>query len=312
MTTVSRSSSVVVPTPGDDLSMSVQSNRLSNALFLVTVVVFLIFATIEIVHSRLPSVSGSLVMPLIIYGLAHLLRALRLGVLLNAGRARLLLEMYFFTAACSAVIPFKLGELVRINEIGRWSGSFWRGLLIVWIERAFDVTALGVMALIIIGTDTKEVGEIASLLWAIGGFVFLTIVFFFIVPEQLCGLNLHVIRNYKGRKAVHILRILDSCYQMFDQVRPLLAGKLVTLSLLTLFIWCAELVAVAMLLESGTVLGAMTSLASWFARVLSGSGSATDSATSFEDVKMLALIAAGTVALAFYARVRVQANGGIN
>lgn len=292
--------------------MLARSRSLSATLFWLSVLAFLAFSGLKAVHGCMPDAAGALAMPVLIYGLSHALRAVRLGVLLGAGRARRLLGLYFYTAACSAVIPFKLGELVRINEIAWWSGSYWRGLLIVWIERVFDVVALGVMALFILGTGVQEPKDIGLLLWAIGGFVFLTVLFFFIVPEQLCGLNLHVMRSYRGRKAVHILRMLDSCYQLFDQVRPLLAGKLVTLSLLTLFIWGAELLAVAMLFDSNPWQGAVTSLVRQFVLVLGDGGQAAGFLAGFEDVKMLALIALGAVALAFYGRLRLQAHKGSN
>ena len=288
--------------------MIARSHSLSCALFLLSVLAFFFFVVAKAFHGGPADVTGASVMPLFVYLLAHMLRAARLGILLGAGRARRLLGLYFFTAACSAVIPFKLGEIVRINEIAWWSGSYWRGLLIVWIERLFDVVALGGMALFILGTGAQEPKDIGLLMWAIGGFVFLTVLLFFIVPEQLCGLNLHVMRSYKGRKAVHTLRMLDSCYQLFDQVRPLLAGKLVTLSLLTLFIWGAELLAVAMLFEANPWLGAVTSLVRQFALVLGDGGRAAGIAAGFDDIKMLTLSALGVVALAFYGRFRFGAN----
>ena len=132
----------------------------------------------------------------------------------------------------------------------------------------------------------------------------------FIVPEQLCSLNLHVMRNYKGRKAVHILRILDSAYLLFEEVRPILAGKLVMLSLLTLFIWGAELLAVAILLGSTSLLATVTTLMTEFALLLGDDGTASGPVANFEDVKTLVLIAMGAIALAFYGRVRLQADKG--
>lgn len=284
----------------------VRGRSLSLALFCLSVLVFLAYSGTWVIGSQWPGAVGSLVMPAFIYLMAHVLRAVRLGVLLSAGRARRLLWLYFYTAACSAIIPLKLGELVRINEIAWWTGSYWRGLLIVWIERAFDVAALGAMAFFILGSHAHVPEGIGMLLWAIGGFVFITVIFFFIVPDQLCGLNLHVIRSYKGRKAVHILRLLDSCLQLFDQVRPLLAGKLVSLSLLTLFIWGAELLAVAMLLDASPWLGAMTSLVDQFALVLSDGDRTARLVTDFENIKVFTMIVLGVVALVFYGRFRIQ------
>lgn len=291
---------------------AISIRSLSAALFWLSVLAFLAYSASRVIRGEIPASLDGLTMPICVYGLAHALRAVRLGVLLGAGRARRLLGLYFYTAACSAVIPFKLGELVRINEIAWWCGSYWRGLLVVWIERVFDVAALGAMAIFILGVGVQEPKDLDLLLWVMGGFVFLTVLFFFIAPEQLGSLNLHVMRNYKGRKAVYILRLLDSCHQLFDQVRPLLAGKLVTLSLLTLFIWGAELLAVAMLFDSAPWVGAVTSLVRQFAVVLADGGHAANVAAGFEDVKMLALIATGLVALAFYGKVRIQANKGNN
>lgn len=290
--------------------MSPRSRSLSGVLFWLSVLAFLAYSGLIAIDSQMSTASSPLMIPVVIYGLAHVLRAVRLGVLLGAGRARRLLGLYFYTAACSAVIPFKLGELVRINEIAWWSGSYWRGLLIVWIERVFDVVALGAIALFILGVDAQEPKDFGLLLWAIGGFVFLTVLFFFVVPEQLCGLNLHVMRNYKGAKAVRILRMLDSFYKLFEQDRPLLAGKLVTLSLLTLFIWGAELLAVAMLFDSEPWLSASMSLVRQFALILGDSVRAEGATTGFEDVKVLFLIVLGLVTLAFYGKLRIKAKMG--
>lgn len=292
--------------------MPARSRSLSEVLFWLSVLAFLSYSGLIAIESEMFNASAGLVIPVFIYGLAHVLRAVRLGVLLGAGRARRLLGLYFYTAACSAVIPFKLGELVRINEIAWWSGSYWRGLLIVWIERVFDVVALGAIALFILGIDAQEPKDFGLLLWAIGGFIFLTVLFFFVVPEQLCVLNLHVIRNYKGAKAVHILRMLESIYQLFEQVRPLLTGKLVTLSLLTLFIWGAELLAVAMLFDSEPWLRASASLVHQFSLILGDSDRAGGVTAGFEDVKMLVLIVLGMVTLVFYGRLRIQAKKGSN
>ncbi|MDY7545040.1 hypothetical protein QN360_12395 [Glaciimonas sp. CA11.2] len=255
----------------------------------------------------------SVFMPsILIYGLGHLLRAIRLGVLLGAGQARSLLAMYFYTAACSAIIPFKLGELVRINEIAWWSGGYWRGLLIVWIERVFDVIALGTMVVLIIGTGAEEPKDIGLLLWAISSFVFLSVLFFFILPEQLCSLNLHVIRSYRGKKALRILRMIESCYELFDQVRPLLAGKLITLSLLTFFIWVAELLALKALFDSTQSLGAVIRLVRQVAMILGDSDRAWRLEASFEDVKIFSLVGLGVVALVFYIKIRIQTKRGSN
>ncbi|BAL26052.1 hypothetical protein [Azoarcus sp. KH32C] len=291
--------------------MAPRGPMMSVALFVLSVAALLAYAGLHIAHAAWPAQLGALAFPVTVYVVAHALRAIRLGVLLGADRARNLLGLYFYTAGCSAIIPFKLGELVRINEIAWWVGGYWRGLLIVWIERVFDVVALGAMAYFILASGAQEPKDIGLLLWVIAGFVFMTMLVFFVVPEQLSSLNLHVIRNYSGRKAIRILHILDSLHQLFDQVRPLLKGKVVTLALLTFFIWSLELLAMALLFESNPWLGALTGLVQQFVAVLSDVSRTTSLAVQFETIKIVVLLGFGVIALLFYGRLRVRSFKGM-
>ena len=291
--------------------MTRRGSAVSVALFMVSVVALLAYAVLHVARDVQPVPLGALLLPIVVYVLAHALRAIRLGVLLRADRARNLLGLYFYTAACSALIPFKLGELVRINEIAWWVGGYWRGLLIIWIQRVFDVVALDGMAYLILASGAQEPKDIGLLLWVIAGFVFMTMLVFFVVPEQLSILNLHVIRNYSGRKAVRILRMLDSLYQLFDQVRPLLKGKTVTLALLTFFIWSLELLAMALLFESEPWLGALTGLVQQFVAVLGDVSHPTSLAAQFETIKIVVLLGFGVAVLLFYGRLRLRSFNGI-
>lgn len=81
---------------------------------------FVYFSISSLTKYDFSSFAITLIIPTIAYIIAHCLRAIRLGVLLKAQKIRKLLSLHFYTAACSAVIPFKLGELVRINEVSRW------------------------------------------------------------------------------------------------------------------------------------------------------------------------------------------------
>lgn len=293
--------------------MGARSRLISTIFFWLSVIAFLSYAVAWGVKNGVAAKSfaaADLVLPLLVYCAAHALRALRLGVLLGAGRARRLLGLYLYTAACSASIPFKLGELVRINEIAVWTGIYWRGLLIVWIERVFDVLVIAVISIFILIAGVPEPREIGLLLWVIGGFVFMTTVFFFVLPEQLCDLNLHIIRSYKGIKAVRILLTLESFYMLFEQVKPILAGKVATLSLLSFLIWGAELFSISLLFDVAPWMDAAVHLVQQFTTVL-GDGVMKGSTISspvfrFEGIKMIVLIAAGLIALPYYWKSRFQ------
>ncbi|WP_426345320.1 lysylphosphatidylglycerol synthase domain-containing protein [Alcaligenes sp. HNGD-HTN06] len=252
------------------------------------------------------SAQAPLWIPLGVYLLAHCLRAIRLSVLLGARQLRPLLGMYFYTAACSAIIPFKLGELVRINEVAWWTNSYWKGLLIVWVERVFDVAALILLALLAFALSPYLPGQLDVLLWAMGGFVLLTLVVFFIVPEQLASLNLHVMRSYQGRKAIGILRLLDSFQQLLDQARPLLSGKTVTLSLLTILIWLAELSAYALLFQDAPWRDGTQALVMQLTLALGSTASIEllPAVAQLDHARLLLLVCMGVIALGIYTKMR--------
>ncbi len=146
---------------------------------------FIYFSINSLTKYDFISFTTTLIVPTIAYIVAHFLRAIRLGVLLKAQKIRKLLSLHFYTAACSAVIPFKLGELVRINEVSRWENNYCKGILIVWIERIFDVIALSVFALLIFLSGGAQVLEgMWGLLWIMLAFVFFSIVMFFVLRSN--------------------------------------------------------------------------------------------------------------------------------
>ncbi|MBU5643490.1 lysylphosphatidylglycerol synthase domain-containing protein, partial [Citrobacter sp. S46_ASV_140] len=243
----------------------------------------------------------TLIVPTIAYIVAHFLRAIRLGVLLKAQKIRKLLSLHFYTAACSAVIPFKLGELVRINEVSRWENNYCKGILIVWIERIFDVIALSVFALLIFLSGGAQVLEgMWGLLWIMLAFVFFSIVMFFVLPEQLSALNLHVIRSYRGRKAIKILHLLDIISSVLDKVRPIVSERILTLSILTIFIWIFELVSLMLFLDHTQIIPIVKDLLAQFSFVLTDSPKSLEQLITVDSVKNTLLIAFGYVSLFFY------------
>lgn len=285
----------------------------SNILFLTSIAVLLgsaVFLVAQKGFSVNLSYSRGLGLAITLYCISHVLRAVRLGVLIHAGQLRRLLTLYVYTAACSALIPFKLGELVRINELAWWTRSYWKGLLIVWIERGFDVAAVGTLALVTLTMGGQTPDEIKILLWIIVSFVLFTVLIFFVVPEQLRSLNLHVIKSYKGRKAVNILRMLDSSYLLFEQARPMVSGKLITLSLLTVFIWSAEVLALTFVIETMRDFDAIVTLVRQFVVMLEGGLRANTAGSgfvaAFESAKIQILVIAGFIALVFHCKSRIR------
>lgn len=180
-----------------------------------------------------------------LYLASHAVRMVRLWLLIGGGRLRELLRLYWYTTAVSLAMPFKSGELIRILEIG-WSTKGVRfGMVVVWVERAFDAALLAVVA---IGLAYSAQYARPFLLPFIGVmllFLALSLIFLWAVPENLSRINLHIMRVYSGRRAVQLLRGVGYLKTFSGDARKILQGRVLTFAILTLLIWTFELFAIA-------------------------------------------------------------------
>lgn len=248
-----------------------------------------------------------IVLACIIYFIAHLLRAARLGMLLKAQQMRKLLSLHFYTAACSAIIPLKLGELVRINEVSRWEENYCKGILIVWIERIFDVIVLSILALGFLLTGGIDAMEgMWGLITIMFAFALLSVVLLLLIPEQLEALNYHILRSYSGRKAVKILKITEAIGGILERVKPIISNKILTLSALTLLIWLSELGAMMLFLEHSNFILIAKNLLSQFAFQLTESPKTIGMVINVDSMKNQLLIVCGMISVLFYSYITYQ------
>lgn len=292
--------------------------RWSALAFYAISVAFIYFLLDYLVSARkllFANSPTSLIMPILVYLSAHLVRAVRLGVLIGDISVRQLLILHLYCAACSAFIPFKLGELARVNEVSRWMHSYWKGIVVVWIERLFDVLVLAGLTVFVATTGSSAALEqLRSLLWLIGGFVTVSVLFFLILPEQLCALNLHVIKKYQRKKAINFLRAIDSLYELLHQARPMLAGRWVTLTVLTLLVWGFELQALALVFaydDWGRAAGTLAYQLSGLISLGHDQGQLPQTLLAFDNLKLALIGVLGLVAMAFYLKLRRTRTGGI-
>lgn len=236
-----------------------------------------------------------------------MLRAVRLGVLLKAQQVRKLLSLHFYTAACSAIIPLKLGELVRINEVSRWEKSYCKGILIVWVERIFDVIALSILALAFFLTGGIEAMDgMWGLITIMFAFALLSIVLLLLIPEQLEAFNYHILCSYSGSKAVKILRITEVIGSVLERVKPIISNKILTLSVLTLLIWLSELGAMMLFLEHSNFIFIAKNLLSQFSFQLTESPKTVGLLVNVDAIKNQLIILIGMISLLFYAYITYQ------
>lgn len=178
-----------------------------------------------------------------LYLCAHFLRVARLSLLIeNASIGlRQICLVHLYTAAVSLILPFKLGEAYRVAELGILLRQSGRALLLVWIERAFDIGLICLMLLFTAFFHPAAMDMMQPLIVISLAFTFTTLVAFGVLPENLRRLTLYVIRRYNSDRALSVLRLIDAIQGFIDQGRRLVRGKVLTVFAMSLGIWILEL-----------------------------------------------------------------------
>jgi hypothetical protein len=195
-----------------------------------------------------------------VYIFGHGLRSLRLALLIGGWRVglRQIVSFHFFTASVSLAAPLKLGELYRVAELSSLLGDAIRAVATVWWERLFDVVAIIVIMVFVVlyATDSNWQQFIGVSVVAVG-FVIITSLTFFVLPDNLRRLSVLIIRRYESPRSVEILRVLDLFRRAILGAPRLVRAKFASLVALTTLIWACELTCFAIVLRA--VGGALSS-----------------------------------------------------
>lgn len=246
------------------------------------------------------------------YGVNHALRALRLAVLVHDPlmSLRSVLRVHLLSAAAGLLTPFRLADLVRARLVGVFVSSASRGIVVVWLERALDV-ALVVGLLLLSQTGSDAALELWSpLLLLSAAFVVVTVALVTVVPDQLHAASLYLVRR-RGSGGLRVLRLLEQTLVVLAEAPKVLRRKTASLVLLTVLIWSAELLALALAvpaladgpgrLATG-LLTLLSDLASGVIAVAPGSSTGLDPGSAPSDdvslyrfVLIVPLLAAGAI-----------------
>jgi len=227
----------------------------------------------------LPAVAGTgrtaeLVAAAGLYMLSHVLRFLRLALLIHnpAIRLRRVLQVHFFSAGLGVLLPFKLSELVRVREVGVVTGSLRTGLLAVWLERTLDAAVLAVLVGLVAISAPESFGLVTPLLVVVTAFVAVTVVAIAVVPGNIREVMLHLVRRPFGERSVGALKLMRGALSMLQEAPAMLRGRLPSLLLLSVFIWVTEVSVIAVALASADLgpTGLSTAVLSLLASVSSG------------------------------------------
>lgn len=209
-----------------------------------------------------------------LYAFSHVLRFLRLALLIHKPSIRLrrVLQAHLLTAGLGVLLPFKLSELIRVREVGVVTGSMRTGLLAVWLERTLDAAVLGVLVLITAIGLPESLDLLTPVLVLMTAFVALTVAAITVLPTNLREAMLHLVRRPFGEGSVTALRLMRGALATLEEAPTMLRGRLPSLVLLSVLIWTAEVAVVGVAIPELDVglSGLSTSILSLLAGISSG------------------------------------------
>ncbi|MFT4034543.1 MAG: lysylphosphatidylglycerol synthase domain-containing protein [Patulibacter sp.] len=202
---------------------------------------------------------------------SHMTRAIRLAYLASgpAASVRSTAAIHWYCAGLSVLLPFKLGDVVRVERVARLRGDARDAVAVVWLERSLDAAAI-VAAITLIAVTGASTEGLRPVLLVTATFVTLTVLASTVLPTNIRELMLHLVRRDYGPASVHALRLLRAILDTIDRVPRLVHRRLSALLVMTVLIWSLEFAALGLALDAldtgfqqlaGTMLRALTGVA---------------------------------------------------
>jgi len=196
---------------------------------------------------------GSIALAAAVYIFGHIFRSMRLALLIGGWSVglRLITSFHFMTAGVSLAMPLKLGEFYRVAALSRLIGSFTLSVEIVWWERVLDVIALIIIMMVAFrDASSGSWHQFADVIVLAVSFIAISVLVFFVLPDNLRRTSVLIIRRYDSPRTVPILRILERVRRSILEAPRMVRGKKGSLAALTMLIWACEVGTFAILLAA--------------------------------------------------------------
>ena len=172
----------------------------------------------------------------------HLFKMARLYLVLmehkiSFGRFVLL---YIRTTFINLIIPFKLGEVYRVEEIARETRVWQGGVLSVLVDRYFDLTALLILLVPFDLFYRKALSPITIVL-LVG--VLILALLYLAIPSSYAYMNHYLIVKKSSARSMAALRGLDVVKKWYDFTKNLVTGRYAMIVFSSLLGWASEVVA---------------------------------------------------------------------
>jgi len=241
---------------------------------------------------------GSVALAMLLYLAAHGMRALRFAIISSSllglsGRSGALL--HFVTSPGAMVLPFKLGEVLRLHQLWYLSRQITGSVLVIVLERFFD--GLMLLALLIVIFFVQPAPEPATqiLLVATLSAVTLGLVVLGLGQKPFRAVQTYIVVHHQNPKTLGLLGQIDLAGNALDAATRFLRSHGFVLLVLSFLVWGLEVVAAVVFVSD--VLGGLPllveRLVGWHVLPQSDVG-------LFSLMCLLAVLAAWPIALLFY------------
>lgn len=207
-----------------------------------------------------------------LYLASHLLRAIRLaviGVYIHKTSFRTLALLNLSVAPWSMIAPFKLDELIRLNELRTVNGSLSKALMTIIIDRSMDGPMFLAFGVILALSGMPDIALYAGFF---GVAMIAVTIGFFAASNVLHFLQSYIFLHHYKPRALRSLQIVHQMRQLASLGRETIKSTAPILFVCTLGIWFFEIGAVALMLKvfSPTTVGLSDALSATLVRANSG------------------------------------------
>lgn len=180
---------------------------------------------------------------LLVLGFAavHLFKMARLYLVLMEHKipfGRFIL-LYFRTTFINLIIPYKLGEAYRIEEIARETKVWQVGFLSVLVDRYFDMTALLCLLVPFDLFYRKALSPITIVLLAV---MVVIALLYLAIPSSYAYMNRYLIVKKSSARSMTALKSLDVVKNWYDFTKNLITGRSALIVFASLLGWISEVV----------------------------------------------------------------------
>lgn len=170
----------------------------------------------------------------------HLFKMIRLYLVLMEHRLPLwkFVLLYLRTTLVNLIIPYKLGELYRIEEVARLTGIWQVGVLSVVVDRYFDILALFIWLLplgFLPGAGFCSCLPLFGILILLGGLVYAA------VPGSFAYLNRFLIKRKASARSMAALHGLGIVKGWYDYAARLVRGRAFLITFTSALGWGLEM-----------------------------------------------------------------------